>query len=171
MPFLNNLPDINLRGLTSSLNPMNLFSDQSPTPTTQAQAQQSSPSPAGPTTQSPTNITPRAEPGPGPSTNRTLTRRNAPPPLDTVPLDGSKGPSPMKSSLRPTRPALDAHSESSDSIDGSAGRRKSSGTSVVILDPDVDKAKRDRKGSVACGEGGLDVKRKKKAAQDVRLVF
>ena len=73
----------------------------------------------------------------------------------------------MKSSLRPTRPTLDSHSASSDSIDGLSGRRKSSGTSVVILDPETDKDKRGRKGSLACGDGGLEVKRKKKAAQDV----
>lgn len=159
MPFSYTMPDINLKGLTNSLNPMNFFNDQPPTPTQQSTS-----------TTTTANTTPRAEPGPGPSTNRTLTRRNAPPPLDTASPEMAKGPSPMKSSLRPSmRPPLDSHSESSDSIDGLAGRRKSSGTSVVILDPEVDKDKRGRKCSVANGEGGLvDTRRKKKAAQDVR---
>lgn len=70
------------------------------------------------------------------------------------------------------RPPIDSHSESSDSIEGLAGRRKSSGTSVVILDPEVDKDKvkdgRGRKSSVVNGDGALETRRKKKAAQDVR---
>ena len=170
MPLFNNLPDLNLRGLTASLNPMNYFND-SPPPSTQQQSPLATtgasvePTP----TANVNDTTPRAEAGPGPSTNRTLTRRNAPPPLDPVPLEFGKGPSPMKSSLRPTRPTLDGHSASSDSIDGLAGRRKSSNTSVVIFDPDVDKDKRDRKGSVIGGDGALEVKRKK-TAQDVSRV-
>jgi hypothetical protein len=72
----------------------------------------------------------------------------------------------MKSSLRPARPALDAHSQSSDSIDGLPGRRKSSGTNVVIVDPEVDGTKRIRKGSVLNGEN-QETRRRKRAALDV----
>ena len=164
MPFLNNLPDLNLRGITASLNPMNFFADQPPTT-------QSTMTPSASATEADDkdNTTPRAEAGPGPSTNRTITRRNAPPPLDTLGAPVGKGPSPMKSSLRPARPALDAHSQSSDSIDGLPGRRKSSGTNVVILDPDVDGTKRMRKGSVLNGEN--ETRKRKKAALDVRAAI
>ena len=72
----------------------------------------------------------------------------------------------MKSSLRPARPALDAHSTSSDSIDGLPGRRKSSGTNVVIVDPETDGTKRIRKGSVLNSEG-QETRKKKRAALDV----
>jgi hypothetical protein len=72
----------------------------------------------------------------------------------------------MKSSLRPARPALGNHSESTTSIDGLPGRRKSSGTNVVIVDPEADAGKRIRKGSLMVnGEGGEA--RKKKKALDV----
>lgn len=159
MPFLNNLPDLNLRGITASFNPMNFFAEQ---PTSQ-----SATTPSATTTEvDDANTTPRAEPGPGPSTNRTLTRRNAPPPLDTLGATVGKGPSPMKSSLRPARPALDAHPSSSDSVDGLPGRRKSSGTNVVIVDPEGDGTKRIRKGSVMNGEG-QETRKKKRAALDV----
>jgi hypothetical protein len=142
---------------------MNFFTDQ-PVP---IQSQNTS----MPETSDATETTPRAEPGPGPSSNRTITRRNAPPPLDTLGAQVGKGPSPMKSSLRPARPALDAHSASFDSIDGLPGRRKSSGTNVVILDPDMEGVKRIRKGSVLT-ESGLETRKRKKAsALDVSRVF
>jgi hypothetical protein len=159
MPFLNSLPDLNLRGITASFNPMNFFAEQPPT--------QSAITPSASATEvDDTNTTPRAEPGPGPSSTRTITRRNAPPPLDTLGANVGKGPSPMKSSLRPARPALDAHSASSDSIDGLPGRRKSSGTNVVIVDPETDGTKRIRKGSVLNSEG-QETRKKKRAALDV----
>jgi len=162
MPFLNNLPDLNLRGITASLNPMNFFAEQPPT--TQSTITPSASTHATDLDDT-NNTTPRAEAGPGPSTIRTITRRNAPPPLDTLGAPVGKGPSPMKSSLRPARPAMDAHSQSSDSIDGLPGRRKSSGTNVVIVDPAVDGTKRIRKGSVLNGEN--ETRKRKKAALDV----
>jgi hypothetical protein len=159
MPFLNNLPDLNLRGITASLNPMNFFNEQPP-PTQSQVGSSTNPEDAKDTS-------PRAEPGPGPSTNRTLSRRNAPPPLDTLGSTVGKGPSPMKSSLRPARPTLDGHSQSSDSIDGLPSRRKSSGTNVVILDPEGDGTKRIRKGSMLNADGTMETRKRKKAALDV----
>lgn len=74
----------------------------------------------------------------------------------------------MKSSLRPARPTLGNHSDSTNSIDGLPSRRKSSGTNVVILDPEVDPDKRARKGSLMVnGEAGQEPRKRKKAALDV----
>ncbi|WWC59149.1 uncharacterized protein I303_101697 [Kwoniella dejecticola CBS 10117] len=126
MPFFQSLQEF--KGLTSSINPLNLFSSEPPaTASTSA-----TPTPNG--TPKPAS----AVAGPGPSTQamrQPSTPSNGPAPLGRPinPRQPSSGP------IRPSLKHADTSSSSPNSSDSSDSntRRRTSGTNVMIADPEV----------------------------------
>lgn len=168
MPFLQTLND--LKDLTNSINPLNFLSPD----------HQSSPAPSPSTSPARPAAPPnQSEAGPGPSS---LASRNAVA-VNQRSVYSSPADSPRPSPKHSSSSSLPPSSDSAESVPvprgaGAAnvtGRRKSSGTSVVIAEPEVTNMARGRQkrppsvasGISGFGDDGFSDRRGKKNPSDV----
>ena len=181
MPLFPNLAE--LKGLANSLNPLNAFADQSTANATSTANPTTAPSDvispkSAPAPQFPAS--PSAPAGPGPSTQAAAQRRAS---TLIIPQSGSR---PIRPSLKNgTSSVNNGNTSSTSSLEDEVGRRRSSGASVVIIDPHDEERQLRSVGidglprrsartmsaySGLSGASGDVTRRKRKAPLDVSLV-